>query len=90
MECELMNSQIQKIIQKRLEFQNSNNSLPQLISLKHTVEEDKNDFITPKPQTKLSEKLNISYESPYIQKKQEIDEIIGNTLFVPLQEDIDI
>lgn len=72
-----MNSQIQKIIQKRLDFQNSNNSLPQLISLKHTVEEDKNDFITPKPQTKLSEKLNISYESPYIQKKQEIDEIIN-------------
>ena len=66
-----------KTIQNKIGLSKSNNSLPQLVSLKHTNEEEKIQFVTPKLINKQNEKMNISYESPYLQKKQEIDEIIN-------------
>lgn len=57
----------------------TNNSLPQLNTYKQTIheEEEKGNYNTPKQVGIRHEKTNSSYESPYLQKKHEIDEMIN-------------
>lgn len=44
-------------------------------------EESKDIYSTPKPLKVRHEKINSSFESPYLQKKEEIDEIINKRYF---------
>lgn len=68
----------------------NNNSLPQLAALKHReeqkgmrmefkyldkIEEDKELYTTPKNNVIAHQKSNSSFDSPYLQKKQEIDDV---------------
>ena len=61
----------------------TNNSLPQLNSYKNVIteEEEKGSYNTPKQVGIKHEKVNSSYESPYMQKKHEIDEMINKRYF---------
>lgn len=54
-----------------------NNSLPQLMALRSSEEKDKEYFETPKVHPFKHEKTNSSFDSPYLKKKQEIEEIIS-------------